>query len=159
MISDTGIVLYDDDKAFEMLFKGFDISTIGLENNKFNEIAEKFDKLSEFSLDVHNSPLLSQRANEWLVELPDIDVRKYLNDLCKNNIEKSRINFEMDIYEERKLLDILKLMIFLVDHFRKNKIVWGVGRGSSCSSYVLYKIGIHKIDSIKYDLRIHDFLK
>lgn len=159
MISDTGIVLYDDDKAFELLFKGFDIPTIGLENNRFNEIAEKFDKLSEFSLNVKNSPLLSQRANEWLVELPDIDVRQYLNDLCKNDIEKSRINYEMDIYEERKLLDILKLMIFLVDHFRKNKIVWGVGRGSSCSSYVLYKIGIHKIDSIKYDLSIHDFLK
>jgi DNA polymerase III alpha subunit len=42
---------------------------------------------------------------------------------------------------------------------RKNSLVWGVGRGSSVASYVLFLIGIHKIDSIKYNLNIEEFLK
>jgi DNA polymerase III alpha subunit len=42
---------------------------------------------------------------------------------------------------------------------RKNKIVWGVGRGSSVASYVLFLIGIHKVNSLKYNLDIKEFLK
>jgi len=50
-------------------------------------------------------------------------------------------------------------MIYIVDMMRKNNLVWGVGRGSSVASYVLYLIGIHKIDSLKYNLNIEEFLK
>jgi len=42
---------------------------------------------------------------------------------------------------------------------RKNNLVWGVGRGSSVSSYLLYLIGVHKVDSYKYRLDIKEFLK
>jgi DNA polymerase III alpha subunit len=48
---------------------------------------------------------------------------------------------------------------YLVDTLRENKILWGVGRGSSVASYVLYLIGVHKIDSLKYNLDIAEFLK
>jgi DNA polymerase III alpha subunit len=41
----------------------------------------------------------------------------------------------------------------------QNNVVWGVGRGSSVASYVLYLLGVHKIDSLKYNLDIHEFLK
>jgi DNA polymerase III alpha subunit len=42
---------------------------------------------------------------------------------------------------------------------RANNIVWGVGRGSSVASYVLFLIGIHKVDSLYYDLPIEEFLR
>lgn len=54
---------------------------------------------------------------------------------------------------------LLRYMIYLVDYMRENKIVWGVGRGSSVASYVLYLIGIHKINSIHYDLDWKEFLR
>jgi DNA polymerase III alpha subunit len=54
---------------------------------------------------------------------------------------------------------LLFYLKYLVDAMRENKIVWGVGRGSSVASYVLYLIGVHRIDSIKYDLDIKEFLK
>jgi DNA polymerase III alpha subunit len=38
-------------------------------------------------------------------------------------------------------------------------VLWGVGRGSSVASYCLYILGVHKVDSIKYELDIHEFLK
>jgi DNA polymerase III alpha subunit len=65
----------------------------------------------------------------------------------------------MDLYDERHLEPVLQLMIFLVDTFRKNKIVWGVGRGSSVASYCLYLIGVHRINSLRYGLDIGEFLK
>ena len=57
------------------------------------------------------------------------------------------------------MITLLKYLKYLVDTMRENKIVWGVGRGSSVASYVLYLIGVHKIDSIKYELDIKEFLK
>jgi DNA polymerase III alpha subunit len=37
--------------------------------------------------------------------------------------------------------------------------VWGVGRGSSVASYVLFLIGVHRIDSMKYNLDYKEFLR
>ena len=42
---------------------------------------------------------------------------------------------------------------------RENRLIWGVGRGSSVSSYVLYKLGVHRIDSLHYELDPTEFLR
>jgi DNA polymerase III alpha subunit len=42
---------------------------------------------------------------------------------------------------------------------KERNIVWGVGRGSSVASYVLFLIGTHKVDSVKYELDFNEFLK
>jgi len=42
---------------------------------------------------------------------------------------------------------------------RNNHVIWGVGRGSSVASYVLYKLGVHRIDSLFYDLSVDEFLR
>ena len=42
---------------------------------------------------------------------------------------------------------------------RANQVLWGLGRGSSVSSYVLYLLGVHRINSLYYDLPIEEFLK
>ena len=57
------------------------------------------------------------------------------------------------------MFDLLKYMVYLVDFMRENDIVWGVGRGSSVSSYVLYLIGVHKVDSVQFDLDYHEFMR
>jgi DNA polymerase III alpha subunit len=62
-------------------------------------------------------------------------------------------------YESRGLVPLLKYMIYLVDTMRENNVVWGVGRGSSVASYVLYLIGVHRIDSIKHNLDIKEFFR
>lgn len=102
-----------------------------------------------------------QCANEWIFPLiyQQLDVRKWLLDKCKTQEEIDRVNIEYLLYEERGLIMLLRLFIFLVDYMRKNKFVWGVGRGSSVSSYCLYLIGVHRVDSIKYNLSISDYLK
>ena len=73
--------------------------------------------------------------------------------------EWKRVEEELEAFRERGMEDLLRYMIYLVDFMRENDIVWGVGRGSSVSSYVLFLIGVHKIDSIQYDLDWREFLR
>jgi len=102
-----------------------------------------------------------QCAEEWIFPeiYQQIDVLKWLLDKCKTQQERDRVNEEYKLYEERDLIMLLRLFIFLVDYMRKNKFLWGVGRGSSVASYVLYLIGVHRVDSLKYGLEIKDYLK
>ena len=82
-----------------------------------------------------------------------------LYDLCETDEQRDRVSQELDLYIKHGMLDILYVMKYIVDTLRANNIVWGVGRGSSVASYVLYLIGVHKIDSIKYNLPITEFFK
>jgi DNA polymerase III alpha subunit len=54
---------------------------------------------------------------------------------------------------------LLQYLKYLVDTMRSNNILWGVGRGSSVASFVLFLIGIHRINSLYWDLSIDEFLK
>jgi len=103
------------------------------------------------------------KSNQDTWFMPDeykcFDIHQFLVDSCKNDEELIRIAYEIGVYEERNLLPLLRYIKYLVDTMRKNKIVWGVGRGSASASYVLFKLGIHKIDSMKFDLDVSEFFK
>jgi len=110
---------------------------------------------------------------EWFMpdEYKKIDVKDYLleqlrikgnfKDRARAQVSKNwyRCMEELDAYEARNMLNLLRYMIYLVEFMRNNDIVWGVGRGSSVASYILYLIGVHRIDSIQYDLDWREFLR
>lgn len=99
-------------------------------------------------------------TRDWFIpkEYQDMDIEGFLVAQCpKENYQ--RLVDEIDLYKKHGMLDVLKVMKYVVDTLRSNNIVWGVGRGSSVSSYCLYLVGIHKIDSVKYDLPITEFFK
>jgi len=103
-----------------------------------------------------------QNQQHWLMplEYQNFDIAKWVLEQCDSNeTELQRCGQELLEYATRDLLPLLQYLKYLVDTMRENKIVWGVGRGSSVASYVLFLIGVHKIDSIKYDLDINEFLK
>lgn len=87
------------------------------------------------------------------------DIAKFVLQQCKDDAELQRAGEELLLYQDRDMFMLLRYMKYLVDTMRKNNIVWGVGRGSSVSSFVLYLIGVHKINSLYYDLPISEFLK
>lgn len=89
----------------------------------------------------------------------NFDIAKFVLDQCSTEAELQRAGEELLLYQERDMFVLLRYMKYLVDIMRQNNIVWGVGRGSSVSSFVLYLIGIHRINSLYYDLSITEFLK
>jgi len=103
---------------------------------------------------------LTQQMN-WHMpeEYKQLDIADYILGLCKNEAELQRCGEELLLYQERDLFNLLKYLKYLVDVMTENKIIWGVGRGSSVASYVLYKLKIHRIDSMFYNLDVHEFLR
>lgn len=100
-------------------------------------------------------------TNNWFMpqSYKDFDIRNYILSMCKTDVEVERVNIELAEYENRNLMNLLKQMKYIIDTLRKNNIVWGVGRGSSVASYVLYLMGVHRIDSIKYNIPLNEFFK
>jgi DNA polymerase III alpha subunit len=99
--------------------------------------------------------------NNWYmpIEYRDMDIAKFILEQCTKDYELQRVAEELLLYQDKNLFPLLCYCKYLVDTMRRHNIVWGVGRGSSVSSYVLFLIGIHKIDSIFYDLSIDEFLR
>ena len=69
-----------------------------------------------------------------------------------------RIYYELDILKELGFVDYI-LLVWKVIHFcNTSDIPVGLGRGSAAGSFVLYLLGVTKIDSVKYDLFFERFV-
>lgn len=148
--------LADEQTGIELLYRSKDISDIAFDDiTAFNKVAKELE-LNEIS-DV------SRISKEFNIpqHYKELDVEKYIHNklIQRDPDEIGRVEMELAMYKERGLFPILQLLIWIVDTMRKHKLVWGVGRGSSVSSYLLYILGVHKVDSYKYGLDIKEFLR
>lgn len=169
-VDDWGRVIFQGGDALEILLSGGDITGLLIEPSatvmQYNTECVRHNK-SEFCIGAMPEPegaaadVIARRRNTWLVpeRYKNLPVRQIVIDRCTSDPERQRVNQEMDLFEEHGWIPILRLMFYLVDHFRERKVVWGVGRGSSVASYVLFLIGVHKINSLEYELDIREFLK
>jgi DNA polymerase III alpha subunit len=102
-----------------------------------------------------------QNQTNWYMpnEYKELDIAEYILSLCNTQEELQRCGEELLMYQDRNLFDLLKYLKYLVDTMKENNVIWGVGRGSSVSSYVLYKLEVHRIDSMYYNLEVDEFLR
>jgi len=84
---------------------------------------------------------------------------EYLYGCCETQEQTERVSLELELFIKNDMYEVLHVIKYIVDTLRNNNVVWGVGRGSSVASYVLYLLGVHKVDSIKYKLPIEEFFK
>jgi len=162
-----GQLIYTEDDLCELLMKnpGIDFKYI-FTNQKIEIPEELFNGATPNLVEYQQSTQSLEQFDietraEWLMpqEYKSLDIAKYVLDQCKTEAELQRAGAELILYQDRDMFDLLRYLKYLVDTMRKHNIVWGVGRGSSVASYVLYLIGIHKIDSLYFDLPIEEFLK
>lgn len=163
------------DKFGEIIFSEQDICNLYLANPNIQlqeilsdvEISNTLSLLNFPKVTVYTEPNCSIEEYDNLKQsiwyMPDeyksMDIAKWILEQCKDETELQRAGQELLLFQERDMFPLLQYLKYLVDTMRKNHIVWGVGRGSSVSSFVLYLIGIHKINSLYYDLPIEEFIK
>lgn len=103
------------------------------------------------------------RDNQAQIAMPDsyrdLDIAQYVLDLCHSDQQRQRVGEELLLFWDRGMFPLLQYLKYLVDTMRDNSMIWGVGRGSSVASYVLYLLGVHKVDSLRYELDIQEFLR
>lgn len=165
-----GRPILNSEQLVHLLLQGNNINRLTVSPDEDIELFKKYQyELLENTIVFENIPDESlsfdefheQCSNTWIFpeRYQQIDVLAWLHDKCNTQQQHDRVDQEYTRYQERDLVMLLRLFIYLVDYMRENRFLWGVGRGSSVSSYILYLIGIHRVDSIKYQLDINDYLK
>lgn len=124
-----------------------------------NDIIKYLEKIVTERLD-YPVPKENLDIKNWYIplEYKTLDIEEFLVNQCPEE-NYDRLIKELDLYRKHDMFDVLRTMKYIVDTLRKNNVIWGVGRGSSVASYVLFLIGVHKIDSVKYNIPIDEFFK
>lgn len=164
-----GEVTFTADQFYDYILRGGAI-TEKVHVNELNAEVEQFNELNP-SLKVSVKNNLNPLDQTW--NIPEtyktINIGKYITEKFQAEIAKKkftdaemdkrmdRIEMELKKYKEYDMTIILKTIVYIVHVFTQNNIVWGTGRGSSSASYILYLLGLHNVDSVKYDLDINDF--
>jgi len=121
----------------------------------------KFDNQIDYDTPADTNDKYSYKnADNW--HMPDkykqLNIVDYILGLSpKENYD--RCSEELEEFKKREMFPMLQFLVYMVAELKHNNILWGVGRGSSVSSYILYLIGVHKIDSVKYNLDYKEFLR
>ena len=162
-------MIFSESDMFDLLMQGRtiqDFDRMSVDSSvKIESIQNLINDLPVF--DHHAEPSMSvelwhkQQQSNWHMpeEYKNLDVAEHVLSLCETPEQLQRCGQELLLYQARDLFDLLRYLKYLVDIMTRNGIVWGVGRGSSVASYVLYKLGIHRIDSMYYDLDPREFLR
>jgi DNA polymerase III alpha subunit len=161
-----GNPIYQEKDLIELIYKGFSsldqvsvdtFEKMDLFEEQSNLKLKRFDPTIE-KISIKEFDQISQ--SNWFIpeEYKNFDIEGFLVHLCpKENYQ--RLIEELQEYRTRNLIPLLRALKYLVDTLRKNNVLWGVGRGSSVASYVLYLLDVHRIDSVKYNLDWREFLK
>jgi len=169
-----GQMIYQEDEVFDILMHDvnpqkpnfrpgpFMLTNTDVDIAQINKIAG-YDALVTYleNDDLTPEEFDKQNQDEWYMpdRYKEMDIAEHVLSLCNTAPELQRCGEELMLYMERDLFDLLRYMVYLVDTMELNNVVWGVGRGSSVSSYVLFKLRIHKINSMFYQLDPKEFLR
>lgn len=169
-VDDLGLASYDANDISKIIQQGkLDLLKEILVDDspdidQFNHWAREIGltELKKYAqIDIDKKEFDSILQNDWYMpeEYKSFDIAKWVLDRCETQDQLQRVGEELLEFQRRGMMDLLKWLKYFVDTCRKEGIVWGVGRGSSVASYVLYLIGVHKIDSMKYNLDWREFLR
>jgi len=166
-----GEIILDESDLCDLIMQGRDItqmqcvvdqsvdieSAIKLLEDPGKLIEWRFPYNSDISVPAWDS--IQQRNWHMPDKYRDMDIAEHVLSLCDTDAQLQRTGQELLLYQERGLFDLLRYLKYLVDVMRENHVIWGVGRGSSVASYVLYLLKVHRIDSLYYELDPAEFLR
>lgn len=165
-----GVSIIDPDLLSEMLIKGATPQKLRVtyhnhDSNRFNESCIPEECVSDNLLDINLAEFKTLIPEKYKgLDIFEYVIPKY-KQVCayysNEQLKKSetRLAQELVEFENRGLTDLLRIIIFVVNEFKNKNQLWGVGRGSSCASYLLFLIGLHMVDPVKYDIPLNEFLK
>ena len=159
MLDNRGNMYVEEDDIIELMLsnKQAKILPLNVQSFKLFETTCKTHGIkSPFELDTSTDDITWNMPPEY----QELDIKTYI---AKNHSltlpQWNRVVLELTEFEQRGLTNLLRFLVYFIDTVRANNIVYGVGRGSSIASYVLYLLKVHRIDSFKYNLDIKEFLK
>jgi hypothetical protein len=164
-----GQIIYDEDDLVNMIMRNATIESLtgmlvepGVNLETASAYLEQVPELIEWlftDMTVEEFDVMKQNSWHMPDEYKNMDIAEHILSLCDTDARLQRCGQELLLFQERNLFDLLRYLKYLVDTLQANRMIWGVGRGSSVASYVLYLLGVHRIDSMFYDLDAREFLR
>lgn len=124
---------YDTDRYMEVYRKNLSVDLDNLTVPVYDDHSHTDDELNELIIMIESS-------DRW-------------DDKCIDRVEE-----ELNFFITSKNIRFLLLTKQLIDRLKSDTIV-GVGRGSSCASYIMYLLHIHDVDPVKYDIKFNELSK
>ena len=167
--TEFGQLVFNQADICDLLMKGYstaDLSGMIVDSSVSLDIMNSLlDPVPEFHQQQNHNCSVGEwhRLQQSVWHMPEqyraMDIAAHVLSLCTTEEQLQRCGQELLLYQERNLFDLLRYMVYMVDVMIQHKIIWGVGRGSSVASYILYKLKVHRIDSMYYKLDIEEFLR
>jgi len=165
-----GEMIFNETDIADLLMQGHDIAQ---SKSILVDTTVDVDAIVKFVENFNNNLVIHKDSNDSITawdlknqsnwhmphEYKQLDIAQYILDLCADEVELQRCGEELLLYQERNLFDLLRYLKYLVDVMTEHNVIWGVGRGSSVASFILYKLKVHRINSIYYKLNINEFLR
>jgi DNA polymerase III alpha subunit len=164
-----GQMIYNESDLVDMVMRGITLDHLsavivepGVSLEQASAYLQQVPELVEYAFtDMPVEEFDQFKQNIWYMpeEYKNLDIAEHILSLCDSDAKLQRCGQELLLFQERHLFDLLRYLKYLVDTMRSHNMIWGVGRGSSVASYVLYLLGVHRIDSMFYDLEPTEFLR
>lgn len=165
------VLWFDGQSSFKAsdvltLIDRYDVKYVDILTPEIVEYNKYADKHQQITVKTECAPL----SCRWVLpaEYANLDIINYVSDvhdilvaglpIAEVDARERRLVQELAALEKRNLNDVVRALIYIINTLTNNNVVWGIGRGSAVSSYVLYVLGVHDVDSYEYDLSIDDFL-
>lgn len=164
--NDYGHQVYEEEDLISVILSGQSIDGLDAINcDKFIASSEEFSQDPGIKKYVEPSMALDvyhcSRTAHWNIpeEYKNLDIISRIQHKITNEEQAIRVAHEYSIMEQINCLPFIRAVVYIIDSLREKNIVWGVGRGSSVSSYILFLLGVHSVDSLKYKLPFDEFIK
>lgn len=167
-----GVSIIEPERLAELLLQGvapnqLRVTKLDADTQVFNENVPEDDQVKVATPEPVSINLNWQLPQRYL----DLDIWQHVGRLYEERAAElhqtytpkqydaalDRIFAELAEIERRGMVQFIQTLIYILDVFRERGVVWGVGRGSSCASYVLFLIGLHSVDCIRYDIPLTEF--
>lgn len=168
---DGTVEAHDPEKTYELLLQG--LTPEQVTTNKTTEDIRQHNQL----VDDNASKIRLSKQNEEIelaftptdyqipVEYLTLDLTQFVQDkldaipmtTTQKSQAQSRVDRELEEISKRKIELLFKTVIYVVDMFNKNNVVYGVGRGSSCACYILFLLGLNLVNPLRYNIPVEEF--
>lgn len=155
----TGESIVSDTAALEYLLENGELPTWMRVPNTTN--SENYDYVygTQHSIsqieEYDNEPVYPWTFSDW----DDLILLLVNDSRVSNEKYKDRLIMELEFFEKNHLMPFIYNLYALIQRFKQDGVVWGVGRGSSCASFVLYLMDVHSVDPVKYNIDFSEFSK
>ena len=165
-----GEMIFNESDIIDLIMQGRQIDSLKNilvdETVKIEEAISFIEELPSFvpytfenNIAIKDWDSINQQNWHMPEEYKQLDIAEYILGLCDTEAELQRVGEELLLYQERDLFNLLRYLKYLVDIMTEHQVIWGVGRGSSVASFILYKLKVHRINSLYYKLDVGEFLR